>query len=88
MEREAGEADHTHQVNLGGQRVHPVAGRHRGVGVEHGLQGGDRGEAPLQHLRTGRTNVKAVASSFPDGCARLPPKPHQHHLEVLGLYKK
>lgn len=64
VEREAEEADRTHLVKLGRQRVQPVAGRHRGIGVKHGLQGGDRGEALLQHLRTGQTNVNADSSSI------------------------
>lgn len=73
VEREDREAraDKTHLVRLGGQRVHPVAGGHRDVGVQHHLQSGDGVDALLQHLRTGRTNVKAVTPCFPEGWTRF-----------------
>lgn len=53
------EADDLHLQHLRGHRVQPVTRRHRGVGVEHGLQGGHRGEALLQHLATGQRGQRS-----------------------------
>lgn len=49
-----------HLAHVGGQRVHPGAGRQGRVGVQHHLQGGNREEALLQILRRGQTPVKEV----------------------------